>query len=62
VVAAVNRSGSCSTTSETESWALDFILQAVGDMLDRLDQDDKNADDGFRHGPSEIFNYLRAIL
>ncbi len=25
-------------------------------------QDDKNADDGFKHSPSEIYNYLRAVL
>lgn len=37
-------------------------FQAIGEMLGKLDQDDRNADDGFKHSPSEIFNYLRAVL
>lgn len=37
-------------------------FQALGEILDKLNQDDKNADDGFKHSPSEIFNYLRAIF
>lgn len=37
-------------------------VQAVGEILGKLNQDDLNADDGFKHSPSEIFNYLRAIL
>jgi len=37
-------------------------FQAIGEMLQKLDQEDKNADDGFAHSPAELFHYLRAIF
>ena len=37
-------------------------FQAIGEILGKLNQEDKNADDGFAHSPPEIFHYLRAIF
>jgi hypothetical protein len=37
-------------------------VQAISRMLDQLDQDDRNLDDGFKHSSAEIFHYLRAVL
>lgn len=37
-------------------------FQAVMDMLENVNQEDVNCDDGFTKGPSEVHNYLRAVL
>jgi 20S proteasome subunit beta 7 len=37
-------------------------LQAIVEMLEDLDQEDRNADDGYSRSPSEIHNYLRAVM
>jgi len=37
-------------------------FQAIGEMLEKLHQDDLNANDGFAHSPAELFHYLRAIF
>ncbi|EKU21537.1 20S proteasome subunit beta 7, partial [Nannochloropsis gaditana CCMP526] len=37
-------------------------FQAIQEILEKMDQEDKNADDGFSHSPAELFNYLRAIF
>merc|ERR1719181_2289765 len=35
---------------------------ALLDKLKALEQDNKNFNDGFEHGPKEIYSYLRAVL
>jgi 20S proteasome subunit beta 7 len=37
-------------------------FQAIVHMLEGMQQDDVNMDDGYSRKPSEIFNYLRAIM
>jgi 20S proteasome subunit beta 7 len=37
-------------------------FQAIIELLDGMHQDDVNQDDGYRRSPSEMFNYLRAVM
>jgi 20S proteasome subunit beta 7 len=37
-------------------------FQAIMEMLDRMHQSDVNQDDGYTRNPSEVYNYLRAVM
>jgi len=37
-------------------------FQSVMETLENMNQEDLNADDGYRRSPSEVFNYLRAVM
>eukprot|EP00602_Paraphysomonas_sp_CaronLab_P003489 CAMPEP_0185024194 /NCGR_PEP_ID=MMETSP1103-20130426/7162_1 /TAXON_ID=36769 /ORGANISM="Paraphysomonas bandaiensis, Strain Caron Lab Isolate" /LENGTH=240 /DNA_ID=CAMNT_0027557095 /DNA_START=57 /DNA_END=779 /DNA_ORIENTATION=+ len=37
-------------------------FQSIVEMLDELHQSDVNVDDGYQRNPSEVHNYLRAVL
>lgn len=37
-------------------------FQTFQSMLDNMMQNDRNMDDGFVHAPSEVYNYLRAVM
>ena len=37
-------------------------FQTIMDMLDEMNQADINQDDGYTRNPSEIHNYLRAVM
>lgn len=37
-------------------------FQAVMKKLEGMDLDDLNADDGYKRSPSEVFNFLRAVM
>jgi len=37
-------------------------FQTIMEMLEQMDQSDINQDDGYTRNPSEIFNYLRAVM
>jgi 20S proteasome subunit beta 7 len=37
-------------------------FQSIMDMLDNMHQSDVNQDDGYTKGPSEVHNYLRAVM
>lgn len=37
-------------------------FQSISSMLDGMHQDDLNEEDGYTRKPSEVFNYLRAVM
>ena len=37
-------------------------FQTIMEMLDGMSQSDINQDDGYTRNPSEIYNYLRAVM
>ena len=37
-------------------------FQSITDTLEGIHQSDINEDDGYTKSPSEIFNYLRAVM
>lgn len=37
-------------------------FQTIAEMLESMNQDDINQDDGYKHTPAEYYSYLRAVL
>ncbi len=37
-------------------------FHAIKDMLDGMHQSDLNEDDGYTRSPSEVHNYMRAVM